>query len=56
MFIERYGRVFPSQRDSHLYITPLTMLQYVKDHPEIIGGVRMGDRIYHSGIQGGIGL
>jgi hypothetical protein len=56
MFIERYGRVFPSQRDSHLHITPVTTLQYVKDHPEIIDGVRLGDRIYHSGIQGGIGL
>src|SRR5712692_504702 len=56
MFIERYGRVFPSQRDSHLYITPVTTLQYVTDHPEIIDGVRLGDRIYHSGIQGGIGL
>src|SRR5438128_11555798 len=56
MFIERYGRVFPSQRDSHLYITPVTTLQYVKEHPEIIDGVRLGDRIYHSGIQGGIGL
>src|SRR4051794_19620077 len=56
MFIERYGRVFPSQRDSHLYVTPVTTLQYVKDHPEIIDGVRLGDRIYHSGIQGGIGL
>src|SRR5205823_11849789 len=56
MFIERYGRVFPSQRDSHLYVTPVTTLQYVKDHPEVIDGVRLGDRIYHSGIQGGIGL
>src|SRR3989442_6981025 len=56
MFIERYGRVFPSQRDSHLYITPVTTLQYVKDHPEIIGGVPLGDRIYHTGIPGGIGL
>jgi hypothetical protein len=56
MFIERYGRVFPTQRDSHLYVTPVTTLQYVKDHPEIIEGVRLGDRIYHSGIQGGIGL
>jgi hypothetical protein len=56
MSIERYGRVFPSQRDSHMYITPVTTLQYVKDHPEIIDGVRLGDRIYHSGIQGGIGL
>jgi hypothetical protein len=52
MFIERYGRVFPSQRDSHLYMTPVTTLQYVNDHPEIIDGVRLGDRIYHSGIQG----
>jgi hypothetical protein len=25
MFIERYGRVFPSQRDSHLYITPAVL-------------------------------
>jgi Bacterial regulatory proteins, luxR family len=41
MFIERYGRVFPSQRDSHLYITPVTTLQYVNDHPEIIDGVRL---------------
>jgi hypothetical protein len=56
MFIERYGRVFPSQRDSHLYVTPVTVLQYVKEHPELIDGVRLGDRIYHSGIQGGIGL
>jgi len=48
--------VFPSQRDSHLYITPVTTLQYVKEHPEIIDGVRLGDRIDHSGIQGGIGL
>ncbi len=56
MFIERYGRVFPSQRDSHLYVTPVTTLQYVKKHPEIIAGVRLGGRIYHSGIQGGIGL
>jgi hypothetical protein len=56
MFIERYGRVFPTQRDSHLYVTPVTTLQYVKDHPEVIDGVRLGDRIYHSGIQGGIGL
>src|SRR5437667_1914046 len=56
MFIERYGRVFPSQRDSHLYVTPVTTLQYVKEHSEIIDGVHLGDRIYHSGIQGGIGL
>jgi hypothetical protein len=56
MFIERYGRLFPSQRGSHLYVTPVTTLQYVKGHPEIIDGVRLGDRIYHSGIQGGIGL
>lgn len=56
MFVERYGRVFPSQRDSHLYVTPVTTLQYVKEHPELIDGVRLGDRIYHSGIQGGIGL
>jgi len=56
MFIERYGRVFPSQRDSHLYVTPVTTLQYVKEHPEIIDGVHLADRIYHSGIQGGIGL
>ncbi|MBV9134272.1 MAG: hypothetical protein JO318_16325, partial [Chloroflexi bacterium] len=28
MFIERYGRVFPTQRDSHLYVTPVTTLQY----------------------------
>src|SRR5881275_2926526 len=56
MLIERYGRVFPSQRDSHLYITPVTTLQYVEEHPEIVDGVRLGDRIYHSGIQGGIGL
>ena len=56
MFIERYGRVFPSQRDSHLYVTPVTTLQYVNEHPEIIDGVHLGDRIYHSGIQGGIGL
>jgi hypothetical protein len=56
MFVERYGRVFPSQRDSHLYVTPVTTLQYVQSHPEIIDGVRLGDRIYHSGIQGGIGL
>jgi hypothetical protein len=55
MFVERYGRVFPTQRDSHLYVTPVTTLQYVKDHPEIIEGVRLADRIYHSGIQGGIG-
>src|SRR5438105_4620089 len=47
MFIERYGRVFPSQRDSHLYVTPVTTLQYVKAHPEIIDGVHLGDRIYH---------
>jgi hypothetical protein len=26
MFVERYGRVFPSQRDSHLYVTPMTTL------------------------------
>src|SRR5207249_1006860 len=44
MFIERYGRVFPSQRDSHLYVTPVTTLQYVKEHPEIIDGVHLGDR------------
>src|SRR5260370_870920 len=56
MFIERYGRVFPSPPDSHLYITPVTTLQYVKDHREIIDGVRLGDRVYHSGIQGGIGF
>jgi hypothetical protein len=56
MFVERYGRVFPSQRDSHLYVTPVTTLQYVKEHPEIIDRVHLGDRIYHSGIQGGIGL
>src|SRR5258708_20070298 len=56
MFVERYGRVFPSQRDSHLYVTPVTTLQYVKEHPELIDGVHLGDRIYHSGIQGGIGL
>jgi hypothetical protein len=56
MFVERYGRVFPSQRDSHLYVTPVTTLQYVKEHPEIIDGVHLGDRIYHSGIEGGIGL
>jgi hypothetical protein len=56
MFIERFGRVFPSQRDSHLYVTPVTTLQYVNEHPEIIDGVHLGDRIYHSGIQGGIGL
>jgi hypothetical protein len=37
-------------------ITPVTTLQYVKEHPEIIDGVRLGDRIYHSGIQAGIGL
>ena len=35
---------------------PTGPLQYVKEHPEIIDGVRLGDRIYHSGIQGGIGL
>src|SRR6266852_8475415 len=34
----------------------LPTLQYLKDHPEIIDGVRLGARIYHSGIQGGIGL
>jgi hypothetical protein len=56
MFVERYGRVFPSQRDSHLYVTPVTTLRYVEQHPEVIDGVRLGDRIYHSGIQGGIGL
>jgi hypothetical protein len=56
MFFERYGRVFPSQRDSHLYVTPVTTLHYVEHHSEIIEGVRLGDRIYHSGIQGGIGL
>lgn len=56
MFVERYGRVFPSQRDSHLYVTPVITLKYVKRHPELIEGVRLGDRIYHSGIQGGIGL
>jgi hypothetical protein len=56
MFVERYGRVFPNQRDSHLYVTPVTTLQYVKDHPELIDGVHLGDRVYHSGIQGGIGL
>jgi hypothetical protein len=56
MFIQRYGRVFPTQRDSHLYVTPVTTLQYIKDNPEVIEGVRLGDRIYHSGIQGGIGL
>src|SRR5881397_2396243 len=56
MFIERYGRVFPTQRDSHLYVTPVTTLQYVQRHPELIDGVRLGDRVYHSGIQGGIGL
>jgi hypothetical protein len=54
--IERYERVFPSQRDSHQYVTPVTTLQYVNEHLEIIAGVRLGDRIYHSGIQGGIGL
>src|SRR5207302_6854563 len=56
MFIERYGRVFPTQRDSHLYVTPVTTLQYIQEHPEVIDGVRLGDRIYHSGLQGGIGL
>src|SRR5438477_9918944 len=56
MVVERYGRGFPTQRDSHLYVTPVTTLQYVKEHPELIDGVRLGDRIYHSGIQGGIGL
>ena len=56
LFIERYGRVFPTQRDSHLYVTPVTTLQYVQQHPELIDGVRLGDRVYHSGIQGGIGL
>ena len=45
MFIERYGRVFPSQRDSHLYVTPVTTLQYVETHPEVVAGVRLGDRI-----------
>src|SRR5438105_15259463 len=29
IFVERFGRVFPSQRDSHLYITPVTAIQYV---------------------------
>jgi len=33
LFIERYGRVFPTQRDSHLYVTPVTTLQYVQQHP-----------------------
>jgi hypothetical protein len=56
MFFERYGRVFPAQRDSHLYVTPVTTLHYVDQHSEVIEGVRLGDRIYHSGIQGGIGL
>src|SRR5438876_7268757 len=56
MFVERYGRVFPSQRDSHLYVTPVTTLQYAKEHPELTDGVHLGDRIYHSGIQAGIGL
>src|SRR5258707_13483681 len=36
MFIERYGRVFPSHRDSHLYITPVTTLQEVIDPPATI--------------------
>ena len=31
-------------------------MQYVQQDPELIDGVRLGDRIYHSGIQGGIGL
>ena len=48
LFIERYGRVFPTQRDSHLYVTPVTTLQYVQQHPELIDGVHLGDRIYHS--------
>jgi hypothetical protein len=37
-------------------VTPVTTPQYVKDHPELIEGVRLGDRIYHSGMQGGVGL
>jgi hypothetical protein len=56
MFVERYGRVFPTQRDAHLFITPASTLDYVQTHPEVMDGVRLGDRIYHSGIQGGIGL
>jgi hypothetical protein len=40
MFIERYARVFPSQRDSHLYVTPVTTLHSVQQHPEIIGRCR----------------
>src|SRR5919202_3188852 len=56
LFIERYGRGFPTQRDSHLYVTPVTTLQYVQQHPELIDGVHLGDHVYHSGIQGGIGL
>jgi hypothetical protein len=42
MFIERYGRVFPTQRDSHLYVTPVTTLQYVKEHLELIDAFGLG--------------
>ena len=31
-------------------------LQEVQEHPEVVAGIRLGDRIYHSGIQGGTGL
>ena len=30
-------------------------LQEVQEHPEVVAGIRLGDRIYHSGIQGGTG-
>src|SRR5256885_4993725 len=43
-----YTTLFRS--DAHLYVTPVTTLQYVQNHPEIIDGVRLGDRINDLGV------
>lgn len=55
IWIGQTGRLRPGRGNEPL-VTNASSLAYAHEHPEVIEAVRLGDRVYHSGMVGGIGL
>jgi hypothetical protein len=56
MFLDAHGTTYANARSAAAMVTAPTTLKYIEDHPEVIEGVRLGDRIRGAGLQGGMGL
>lgn len=55
MCYERYNTFEPNIYEAQAIVSPVTVLKYLQEHPDVSAGVRLGDRVKHAGLIGGVG-